>query len=167
MNQVRYALPPVDLFDPVEMTPAAQQFDAIGQKERPKRKFRLAPKAIEKAKREMDERAASNDWENARGVHLVALYAWLHLAVYQVEPAEMNAVEWASASVVAQKFCVAQFEGDFAACVEFLRWTWKRESSIEARRRNGTVTNDFRITWRYQFSAKLVTDYRIDKARGR
>jgi hypothetical protein len=115
--------------------------------------FQLAPRSISKAKGEMDAMSDSGVWTSARGVHLVALYSWLHTAVYGVEPAELDGKAWALASVMAQRFCAQHFEGDFAGCVEFMRWCWKREASREEWRRahhNGGA----RIAWRLQFSAR-------------
>lgn len=159
--------PPADLFDeqPAE---ALDRFIDAKKPPAKKRSFKLARHVIETAQREMDERAASGNWENARGVHLVALYRWLHQNVYGIEPLELDGAEWARASVVANRFCAEQFGSDFGACVEFMRWAWKREQWKENQRatRDPNKTIDsFRIGWRYQFSPRLVTDYRIGLAR--
>jgi hypothetical protein len=168
--------PPDDLFDdlpveqPTRRSAAAEQFARLADAKqeqidrRHHKGFKLAPTAIAKARREMDEMADSAVWTSARGVHLVALYSWLHVAVYGIEPVELDGREWALASVLAQRFCAANFGGDFAECVEFMRWVWKREAGREEYRRAQKQSGQ-RIGWRLQFGAALVTDWRVDRAR--
>jgi hypothetical protein len=167
--------PPADLFDDLPFAPptksgsAAEQFARMAdakqeQIDRRPKGFKLSPTSIAKAKREMDAMADAGAWTSARGVHLVALYSWLHVAIYGVEPAELDGREWALASVLAQRFCATNFEGDFGDCVEFMRWVWKREASREEYRRTQKQSGG-RIGWRLQFGAALVTDWRVDRAR--
>jgi hypothetical protein len=167
-------------FDAVDAPPRTaleQQAELIAAKPRRVRAFGLAPAAIRKAGEETAAMASTGAWDGARGVHLVALYAWLHQQVYGVEAGELSGVgqgsaavkaaqvEWAAASVSAQKFCAKEFGGEFAECVEFMRWAWRREEAVEKKRRSGESTSDFRMGWRYQFSARLATDHRIAAAR--
>lgn len=174
---MKFSMPP-GMFDPVEHVPSAaeRQFDAIGAKPKKRRGFALAPAAIAQATAEAEQMAKSGDWDAARGVHLVALYAQMHRLVYGVAAEELDGagrgtaavkkaqLEWAVASKAAQAFCAEQFGADFGDAVEFVRWAWKREQWREKKRRENPG-DDFRIGWRYQFGAKLATDYRLAVAR--
>jgi|HubBroStandDraft_5_1064220.scaffolds.fasta_scaffold22501_1 hypothetical protein len=175
---MKFALP-AGMFDAPErsLTPAEAQFAAIGEKKKPKRSFSLAPATIAKAIAEAEEMAKTGDWDAARGVHLVALYAAMHRLVYGVAAEELDGtgrgtqavkkaqLEWAVASKAAQAFVAEQFAADFGEAVEFVRWAWKREQAREKKRREGGAKDDFRIGWRYQFGARLATDYRLAAAR--
>ena len=55
------------------------------------------------------------------------------------------------------------FKGDIERAVDFVHWTWKRELSRE-KKANGADRN-FRIGWRLQFSANLLTDWRLAEKR--
>lgn len=94
------------------------------------------------------------DWTNLTPEALIGLYAHLHEVVYGVLPEEL-ADEWYPAFSMAKKF----FESnkDRFPLPEFFRWVWSREK----RRRAANPESDFRIGWRYQFSQKLVTDFRV------
>jgi hypothetical protein len=111
----------------------------------------------------------ARDWEARRGElhvgHLVALYCWCHGEVYRVQPSELDqAHEFAVAIVMAKRFADQQFRGDLVEVVKFIQWCWKREHRNENwRLQNGHQGR--RLTWRIQFSAALVTDYRLDLAR--
>src|SRR3974390_61418 len=149
---------------------AAESFDRMGEagagriERRRSRGFKLSLRNIDKARTEMDEMSSTGDWSSARGVHLVALFAWLHLGVYQVECGDLDAGEWARASAIAQRFCAESFGGDFNACVEYVRWCWSREVGREKwRRENGRSGG--RLSCGLVFSNRLLTDYRIDKSR--
>ena len=173
------ALVPLDLFAPIEgpkreKSAAEEQFDALAGKAPKRKQFALSSSTISKASVEADAMATAGTWDGARGVHLVALYAWMHREVYGVEASELSPTsgagqkEWALAGVLAQRFCAQNFGGEMAECVEFMRWAWKREQFKERKRRNGEARAEdqgFRMGWRLQFSARLATDYRVDRAR--
>lgn len=59
-----------------------------------------------------------------------------------------------------------QFSDDKFRMVEFIRWTWNREQAREAKRKENPK-DDFRIGWGYQFGSRLVTDFRLSKARSK
>lgn len=115
---------------------------------------------VDKAREEMPLMARSGDWGDATGLHLTALYEFMHREVYGVEPLELDKRAWASCSKVAANCVQKFFEGEMGQCVAFLRWVWGREIEREAwRKQNGR--DGARIGWRVQWSAALVSDYRV------
>jgi hypothetical protein len=125
---------------------------------------RARESAIEAAREKSEAMAKSGDWAGATAVHLVALYAFLHREVYEVEPLELDAKSWWLAERSAAGLLAKYFEGDVAMAVSFMRWVWGREIEREKwRRENGR--DGQRIGWRLQFSASLVTDYRTSGRR--
>jgi hypothetical protein len=124
-------------------------------------------KPLEVATREAEGRAASGDWEGVRGSVLVGLYAMCHRLVYGVPPDELlDKGAFAAASRHAARCLHASFDDDESAIVDFVRWVWEREEGLEkwaaergiSRRRVGVM---------FQFSASLVTEYRVDARRRR
>lgn len=106
----------------------------------------------------------SEDWGLARPQHFVELYARLHAEVYGTPPLELaTKTQKLAAASLAARVMKQLFAGDPRAVVDFIRWVWRRQSQEEKKRRAGLKDGDFRVTWRYQFSAKLVTDYRRDQ----
>lgn len=118
------------------------------------------------AREKMNEMAASGDWAGADGLHLVALYEMAHREVYGVEPLELDAKARFLAVGAATRLTEKFFDGDYAGAVSFMRWTWHREQEREKwRRANGR--DGQRIGWRLQFSAAMVSDYRLAGERNR
>lgn len=134
---------------------------------KPKPKRRRGVNVIS-ARLESDALVAANDYANMKPVHLVALYVRCHETVYGVTPAEMNGEAWLGASSAAAKLVRVDFDGDMAAAVEFMRWTWRREQWRENKAKHDGDARVGRIGWRLQFVLRhLLTDYRIDVARRR
>lgn len=103
---------------------------------------------------------SSRDWSKARPQHFVELYSRLHFEVYGVEPLDLKAkAACLAAASLAAKALREFFRGDPNGLADFMRWVWIRQATEEKKRRAGLKENDFRITWRYQWSAKLVTDF--------
>lgn len=96
------------------------------------------------------------DWKDLKPSTLLGLYAVLHEKVYGVLPDEL-ADDWYPASATAKKFLETN-QGRFDIPA-FMRWVWQRER----RSREQNPEREFRVGWRYQFSQKLVTDYRVAK----
>jgi hypothetical protein len=124
---------------------------------------------FEAAREEADAMRKTNEWSNAAGRHLVALYAWLHREVYGVDAAELVTGDTYVAAVsAANRMLANEFGGKAERAVEFMRWTWKREARAEKKRREQRDEGGRRITWRLQFAARhLLVDYRVDLVRGR
>lgn len=105
-------------------------------------------------------------WEDASAVHLVALYEYCHELVYGEAPLELDNNEvWKLATFAAARMVKRHFDGDAAAAMEFVRWTWQRERSRRAWREKKGVTST-RLGWRLQFRDDMVTDYRIEMRSG-
>lgn len=99
---------------------------------------------------------------SAKATVLLGFFAVLHLLVYSVVPSELeDSKEWSGALSSAKRL-LREFDDDILAAIDFLRWTWNRES---LRLKKG-ATSDWRIAWRWQFSSRsLLTDYRVSVAR--
>lgn len=95
--------------------------------------------------------------EPKRGADFVYLYAALHEAVYGAMPTELRR-DVGKASALAANLLRNEFAGNVKLMLNFVRWTWSRESEQFRRRQ---ADNTFRIGWRYQFGQRLLTDYRI------
>lgn len=143
--------------------------ELIAEKPKPQRRKGI-PKTreatIEKSRIRMREMAESGDWSEAVSAHLVALYEFLHTCVYQVAPLELDTKSWALASLAAGRLVDKFFANDYGDAAAFLRWTWHRESEREQYRRQHH-RDGARISWRLQFCAALVTDYRTHDNRTR
>lgn len=115
---------------------------------------------IEKAREEMPMMARAGDWGDATGMHMAALYCFLHTEVYGVEPLELDRKAWAGCAKMAASCAEKFFGGDYGQLAVFVRWVWRREQGREAwRRQNGR--DGQRIGWRYQFATALVSDFRV------
>ena len=113
---------------------------------------------------EMEGMLQSRDWSSAEGEHLVALYSFLHREVYGVDALELDGKARAIAARLAEGTTKRYFEGDQGACVSFMMWVWRREEGREKWRRENQREGT-RIGWKWQWSAQLVTDYRVDGER--
>lgn len=126
------------------------------------------------SKRRLDEAIASLGEVFAGGApgdgfderHLVALYARLHREVYGVPPGELaDGSAFLAACSAAKRLVREELAGSLREAVEFLRWTWRRERSAEAKRR-GSGESGRRVGWKLQFATRaLFTDYQVDRAR--
>lgn len=117
--------------------------------------------ALEDAER----RAATGDWEDATARSFVGLYALCHRLTYGVDAldlAEPGALQGATRA--ATRALHVHFGDDKSELVEFVKWVWEREKGREEwAAREGK--NRGRLNARIQFSAALVTDYRVDMTR--
>jgi hypothetical protein len=135
----------------------------MGAHPRPRRYVPLEEQ-ITNAKDEMPRMARAGDWGDATGMHMVALYSFMHLEVYGIEPLELDKKAWASGAKHALRCCEKFFGADYGALAEFMRWCWKREIERETWRK-ANHRDGGRLGWRYQFSASLVSDYRVHGVR--
>lgn len=121
--------------------------------------------SLARARMQMRAMRESRDWSGATPIHLVALYEWFHMTVYEVEVSELAAVkECAAAVAAAARLLRDQFRDDVTSMASFMRWLWLREEEREQWRRSKRVGGK-RIGWRLQFSASLVTEWRVDRRR--
>lgn len=103
-------------------------------------------------------------FSNAKGVHLVALYANLHRQIYGSEPLELTPQERLKAASAATRMLQKTFDGDIRVMVEFMVWCWRREAKTEEGRRNRAEMNGWRLVWQTQFAVwtngvRLVSDF--------
>lgn len=103
-------------------------------------------------------------WQDARAMHFVALYADLYFRVYGLLPADLGPKERVFAAKLAGTMLSKQFQDDRNEMAKFLAWTWTREKEREQYRRENGKDGGI-VEWRWQFSAKLVQQYRIACAR--
>lgn len=101
---------------------------------------------------------ASGDWVGARPRNMVALYVLCHRHVYGVDPLELSGKAWTAACLMAARIIANEFDDDVKRCVAFLAWTWSRERRAHA---HAAGAERRRLGWRLQFSAALLTDYRV------
>lgn len=121
---------------------------------------------VERVRRELERAISAKELGALRPIHLVALWARCHAQVYGAAPAELTRDAWLPAKSAAEKLVREEFDGDVAAAVEFLRWTWTREKQREDRARRVGEDRVSRIGWRLMFAQRyLLTDYRVDLAR--
>lgn len=119
-------------------------------------------RAMDSARARVDRDA----WGGVTDSEVVALFALIHEDVYGVAEAELESGKvWSQATLAVWRFRTEQFGGDGAAVVDYLRWLGAREKGREAWRRDNGKSGA-RVSWRAAFSRALLTDYRIDRARG-
>ena len=113
---------------------------------------------------EVGQMLKEGKWQNARGMHFVALYADLYFRVYGVLPEDLGPKERVFAAKLAGTMLTKQFQDDRDKMAKFIAWTWTREKKNEQWRRENNRDGGI-IDWRLQFSAKLVAGYRVACAR--
>jgi hypothetical protein len=126
----------------------------------------LSESAWRKAKEDASRRMASGEWEGAQCRVFLASYALLHEEIYGVEPEELTPSERYFALAIISRFLHYKFDDNPSLLAAFLRWTWVREKGRERWRRENNQPGR-RIGWKAQFSGYLLTDYKLDLARGR
>lgn len=128
-------------------------------------KRKLTP--LEVAVDDASRRSTSGVWEDAKGATLVGLYAFAHKLTYGVLPDELqDARLFTVASKLAARMVHVHFGDDWSRSVDFIRWTWEREKGRDAWARAQGVDRN-RMSWKLQFSASFVTDYRAAPTRRR
>lgn len=122
---------------------------------------------IEQAVDDAEHRSKSGTWEGATGRTLVGLYALCHRIVYGEIPLELyQKAEFSVAARMATKALHEWFGDDPALFVEFLKWSWEREKGRDAwATREGKSRSRMRA--RFQFSAAMVQDWRVERTRDR
>lgn len=114
---------------------------------------------------EAERRAASGDWDGATGRVFVGLYGVCHRMVYGVTPDELEDPNiFSRYARQANTFLHVSMEDDAAAMAEFIRWTWTREASREKWAATQSISRN-RLGPGLQFSARLLTDYRVEQSR--
>lgn len=130
-------------------------------KPRPKKPRPTPQQQFERLLQEVNALKDSCQWKAFEPRHFVGLYCLLHKHVYGVIPEEVR-LEYPQAVGAAGRLLRVQFGSSQEAMVEFMRWCWNREQSRLPTR---DEADTFRIGWRYQFGARLVTDFRTMQLR--
>lgn len=121
--------------------------------------------ALEMAEEDASKRAESGQWEDASSRSFVGLYAMCHRMTYGVEASDLREkFKFTVANKAAAKVLHVFFDDDKSEFVEFIKWAWEREKGREewAARENKSRG---RLSTRAQFSAGMVTDYRVEAER--
>jgi hypothetical protein len=140
--------------------------EAFARPEPKLRKKRSQPlSALEVAIRDAKYRASSGEWESAKGATFVGLYAMCHQMVYGVVPSELTQPAlFRSAARLAVKALHEQFDDDPGELAAFVRWCWEREKRRSTWAQSSGVDRN-RLSWKWQFSRSMETDYRISRKR--
>jgi hypothetical protein len=127
-----------------------------------KKRKSSARSTLDKAMAEAELFRTSGNWKNAKGRHFVALFAWLHLMIYETEAIDLlDGKSMLAASSAADKMLRVDFDGEAKRMVEFVSWCWSRERESIKRNKGGR-----RLNWRLQFALRnLLVDYRVDLMR--
>src|SRR3990172_8529604 len=99
-----------------------------------------------------------------RRATLVGLYAICHRMIYGIIPQEL--CEKALFNIAAKLAAVAlhkHFDDDPSAAAAFVKWSWEREKRRDTWAREKMIDRA-RLSWKLQFSATLVTDWRVNAA---
>jgi hypothetical protein len=137
-------------------------------KRKPKPATRRGPQ-VDKIKRDIDKAATiaknENRWNEFNPKLFVALYAWLHTQVYNVNPAnEVSGKSGLGARTLARNMLEKEFDNNCEEMLVFMRWVWFRERERERWRLENSKVGG-RISWQYQFSARLLNEYKVAKRR--
>ncbi|MDE2100486.1 MAG: hypothetical protein KGL39_24795 [Patescibacteria group bacterium] len=140
---------------------------AVARPPKPKR----AGRRVETVQKEIDKIESlvkdPSNWRKFTPAQFVYLYGWLHEKVYGVTAAdELARREGLGAVSACTRVLEKEFDGDSEAMMGFMQWVWKREQEREKWRRDNNIDGR-RMTWRTQFSASLLTDYRLARHRRR
>lgn len=128
-------------------------------------KKRATPKAsFDRALVQVDAMMQSDDWTDAKSIHVFALYCRLHEHIYKVQAGELAAGERQRMLFQVSNLLKAQFAGDIPAIADFVRWAWQREIGKMRRRAAMGTSGGSRLAARWLFTSSMVSDYRVDLA---
>jgi hypothetical protein len=134
---------------------------------RRKRGGRAQLTPVEVALDDAERRAKSGEWDDASGKTLVGLYAFCHKLVYGIVPDELKELPQFRMAAKQAAGCVHNyFDDDFGFAAGFVKWAWEREKKKDLWARQNGITVK-RLSWRFQFSSALVTDWKVQKSRDR
>jgi hypothetical protein len=151
-------------FDPSSGTVSVEAFTGPLKEKSKKRAPAISDAAFDKLRAEARRAMQSGEWGEAGPRAMVALFVELHERVYGVPCSDLTPTARQLASFAASAMLRREFNGDALAMAMFIRWTWMREKERENwRRANGR--DGGAISWRLQFNGRLLTDYRLAKAR--
>jgi len=149
---------------------AAQALVDMIQPDKPRRKRRAGGKAsIEAAIKDVDRRLVLKEqgkdgWEKLTATTLLNLWVWCHTEIYGVRP-NLPPQQWERALMRIGKMARDEFDGDYTAFLAYVHWAWGREQGYEKYRRDNGQSRPPMGVYKL-FGTMVLTDYRIEKARG-
>lgn len=150
----------VSSFEPIQKQPRLRVKQQ--PKPQPTRAKRVHMNKVEIAIDEASRRALSGEWEGSKGATFVGLYAMCHRMVYGVTPSELALQPvFNAAAKMARAMMHELFDDQPEQFAAFIRWAWEVEKRKAAWAQAKAVDRR-RLSWRYQFSRSLETDYRIE-----
>lgn len=144
--------------------------EMLGPMHRTKAKQKNFQRGISKARIdvlmcEIDERINDSDYDGLTFDHYVALFCWMHEAIYDVDCLDETRREWNVAVNQVRRMLEEEFENDDCSFLEYLRYTAKREEEREIWRRSNRRPGR-RMRWRDFFLLKTaLADWRLAMAR--
>jgi hypothetical protein len=115
---------------------------------------------------EIDERIERGDFSKMTPTLYVALFCWIHEAVYQISCIEEVRPNWGVVQQVAKTMLDEEFGGNEQEFVEYLQWVAKNEERRESYRRSTKSTSTWRMQWRDVFMRRTILgDWRLDRVR--
>jgi hypothetical protein len=126
----------------------------------PKRMPTISDSALDAALERALACARTGDWERAFPRDYVALYDHFHEAVYGIRAGELTPKARALAAALVSRVLEKDFNGDKKALGSFVIWTWTRERS-KHKWRVDSGAEPFRVSWKYAFSPRMITDWRM------
>lgn len=125
----------------------------------------IAKAVAAKLVREVDAMLEAGTLGDLAPRYWVALFCWMHEAIYDVSCVEEVRGEWNVASSRASAMLAEEFDGDEEAFLVYVKWVANREEQTELWRRSNRKPGR-RLGWRDFFMLKRkLTDYRLDEAR--
>jgi hypothetical protein len=114
---------------------------------------------------EVEAKVEARDFSSIAARHWVALFCWIHEAIYNVECVDEVRAEWKAAMFQAAKMLKHKFDDDPVEMFHFINWVAVREQGHEKWRRENKKEGR-RLSWRDLFlRERLLTDYKINQLR--
>lgn len=127
-----------------------------------KKSIGISPGVARKLMADVEQFIEDGDFSTATPRHWVALFCWIHEAVYSVSCVDEMRAEWIAAAGAALRTLRAEFDGDADTMLTFLRWVARREEGREAWRRSNSGQG-YRLGWRdVWLRRRLLVDWRLD-----
>lgn len=125
----------------------------------------ISRRAADQLMRELEEKIEESDFKTMSPRHWVAMFCWVHEAIYDVDCIEEVRAEWNTASSCVSRMLTEEFGGDEEEFLAYVQWLSKDEERVELWRRSNRKPGR-RLRWRDFFFLKTkLADYRLHKAR--
>lgn len=144
--------------------------ELLGPMRRTKPKQKHFSRGVSKARaevlmREIDERIQLGDYSDLQLDHYIALFCWMHEAIYDVDCVDETRREWNVAVAQVRRMLEEEFDGKDEDLLNYMRFTAKREEEKELWRRSNRRPGK-RMRWRDFFLlTTALADWRLHMAR--